>query len=84
MRVAGKLNALPVPFEVKPDLACGRYGLECPLKAGQAYKFALELPILRSYPKLNVNVFLRLIDDKGNVISCVEMPARIQEPLKPF
>lgn len=84
VKVAGKLNALPVPFEVKPDLACGNYGFDCPLKAGEPYKFRLTLPILRTYPKLNVNVFLRLLDEKGDLISCVEMPARIQEPQKPL
>lgn len=81
--MAGKLKTLPVPFHVSPDSACGNYGFDCPLEAGKAYKFKLTLPILRSYPKINVDIFLRLIDEKGEVIGCVEMPAHIQEPEKP-
>lgn len=82
VKVAGKLNALPVPFHVNPDNACGNYGFDCPLEPYKPYKFQLTLPILRTYPKLNVDVFLRLVDEKGDIISCVEIPARIQEPVK--
>lgn len=82
VKVIGKLNALPVPFFVKPDDACGNYGFDCPLEEGKPYKFKLTLPILRTYPKINVDVFLRLIDEKGDIIACVELPAKIQEPEK--
>lgn len=82
VKVAGKLNALPVPFHVNPDNACGNYGFNCPLDAGKPYKFQLTLPILRTYPKINVDVFVRLVDEKGDILACVEMPARIQEPQK--
>lgn len=80
--MAGQLSKLPVPFIVSPDLACGNYGFQCPLEPGKTYKFALTLPILRTYPKINVNVFVRLVDEKDNLIGCIELPARIQEPLK--
>lgn len=83
MKVAGKLNTLPIPFLVNPDNACGNYGFDCPLEADKTYKFKLTLPILRSYPKVNVDVFLKLVDGKGQILGCVELPAHIQEPLKP-
>lgn len=76
------MSTLPVPFHVNPDNACGNYGLDCPLEAGKPYKFKMTLPILRTYPKINVDVFLRLVDEKGDIISCIDMPARIQEPHK--
>lgn len=82
VKVAGKLSHLPVPFHVNPDNACGNYGFDCPLEAEKPYKFKMTLPILRTYPKVNVDVFLRLIDEAGEVIACVEIPARIQEPQK--
>lgn len=82
MKVTGKLNHLPVPFHVNPDNACGNYGFSCPLEEGKPYKFKLSLPILRTYPKIHVDVFLRLVDEKGVVIACAEMPAQIQEPEK--
>lgn len=82
MKVAGKLSTLPVPFHINPDLACGNYGFDCPLEANKLYKFKLTLPILRTYPKINVDVFVRLVDEKGDLIGCIELPARIQEPQK--
>lgn len=78
VKVAGKINKLTVPFHISPDDACGRYGLTCPLEAGQNYTFKLSMPILRTYPKLSVDVFLRL-KDEDKVVLCVEIPARIQE-----
>lgn len=82
VKLAGKLNNLPVPFHVNPDSACGNYGFECPLEAGKAYKFKMTMPILRTYPKINVDVVMRLLDQQGNVITCVELPAQIREPQK--
>lgn len=76
--MAGWLSKLPVPFIVNPDLACGNYGFQCPLEPGKTYKFALTLPILRTYPKSNVNIFVRLVNEKDNVIGCIELPAWIQ------
>lgn len=83
VKVAGKLKTLPVPFHISPDNACGNYGFDCPLEPNKTYKLKMSMPILRTYPKIDVDVFLRLIDGQGNVISCVEMPAKIQEPEKP-
>ena len=82
VKIAGKLSRLPIPWSVKPDEACGNYGFECPLEPNKAYKFKLTVPVLRTYPQLNVNVFLRLVDEADNVLACVEIPARIQEPKK--
>lgn len=82
MKAAGKLSTLPVPFVIKPDNACGNYGFDCPLEADKNYKFNLTLPIMRSYPKINVDVFVHLVDDKGRVLACVELPAQIREPQK--
>lgn len=83
VKVSGKLSTLPVPFLVNPDNACGNYGFDCPLEADKLYKFKLTLPILRSYPKVPVGVNLRLIDEKGQDLSCIEIPALIIEPRKP-
>lgn len=82
VKIAGKLNKLPVPFHVNPDTACGNYGFDCPLEAGKPYKFKMSMPILRTYPQINVEVFIRLLDEKGDIIACAAMPARIQEPSK--
>lgn len=71
-----------MPFHVNPDNACGNYGFDCPLEAGKPYKFKLTMPILRTYPKLSVEVNVRLIDEKGDLVSCLVIPARIQEPQK--
>ncbi|KAG9510634.1 40S ribosomal protein S7 [Fragariocoptes setiger] len=82
IKIAGKLKNLPVPFNVNPDTACGHYGLTCPLVPGQNYKFQLSLPIYRTYPKINVDIQLRLIDQGDRVAVCLVIPAKIQEPEK--
>lgn len=82
VKLVGKLSHLPKPFPVNPENACGNYGFDCPLEANKLYKFNMTLPILRSYPKMNLDVFLRLVDEADKVIACVELPARIQEPQK--
>lgn len=79
----GKLNALPIPFQVNPDKACGNYGFDCPLEADKDYKFKLTMPILRSYPRVNVDVNLRLIDEKNEIVGCIDIPTVIREPVKP-
>lgn len=73
---------MPVPFNINPDKACGNYGFDCPLKAGESYKFHLSLPILRTYPKINVDVIMKLVDENNSPIVCVEIPAIIREPQK--
>jgi len=80
VKVAGKISHLPVPFHIKPDNACGNYGFDCPLEPNKPYKFKLSLPILKTYPKRNVDILLRLLDESDHEIVCVEIPARIQDP----
>lgn len=83
IKVAGKLKTLPVPFHINPDNACGNYGFDCPLEPNKTYKLKMSMPILRTYPKISVDVIMRLLDGQEKVIACVEMPAKIQEPEKP-
>jgi hypothetical protein len=53
-------------------------GLECPLTKGNNYKYEASFPVLKVYPKVNVEVKYELKDDEGKDIVCVTIPVKIQ------
>lgn len=57
--------------------ACGNYGLNCPLKAGELNHFKLDIPIKTIYPNVPVLVRVQLFDPSDVSIACIEIHARI-------
>ncbi|XP_041981412.1 ecdysteroid-regulated 16 kDa protein-like [Aricia agestis] len=75
--VHGIIMNLPVPFPLPQPDACHDSGLKCPIKAGTKAAYATTLPILKSYPKVKVEVKWELKNDKDESIICIMIPAKI-------
>ncbi|KAG5674159.1 hypothetical protein PVAND_004143 [Polypedilum vanderplanki] len=73
----GKLGALEVPFKLPNPNACKDSGLECPLKKNVAYTYEASFPILKVYPKVNVDVKYELKNKENKNIVCVLVPVKI-------
>ncbi|KAJ8719379.1 hypothetical protein PYW08_011554 [Mythimna loreyi] len=76
--VHGVIMNLPVPFPLPQPDACKDNGLTCPLPAGQLASYHTTMPILKSYPKVRVEVKWELKDESDEDLVCVMIPARIQ------
>ncbi|XP_026330966.1 ecdysteroid-regulated 16 kDa protein, partial [Hyposmocoma kahamanoa] len=74
--VHGIIMNLPVPFPLSQPDACKDSGLTCPIKAGQQAHYVATLPVLKSYPKVKVEVKWELKADAGE-IACIMIPTRI-------
>ncbi|KAI8431952.1 hypothetical protein MSG28_004487 [Choristoneura fumiferana] len=68
---------LPVPFPLPQPDACKGSGLTCPLKAGEVANYAATLPVLKSYPKVKVDVKWELKNENDQDLVCIMIPARI-------
>ncbi|XP_049875247.1 ecdysteroid-regulated 16 kDa protein-like [Pectinophora gossypiella] len=75
--VHGVIMNLPVPFPLPQPDACKDNGLVCPLKPGVKASYVATLPVLKSYPKVRVDVKWELKNDDGDLV-CVMIPAKIQ------
>ncbi|CRL05670.1 CLUMA_CG018703, isoform A [Clunio marinus] len=74
----GKVSGLDVPFKLPNPDACVNSGLSCPLKKGIVYQYTASFPILKIYPKLDVEVRFELRNSEGKDIICVVIPSKIQ------
>ncbi|XP_013136334.1 PREDICTED: ecdysteroid-regulated 16 kDa protein [Papilio polytes] len=74
--VHGVIMNLPVPFPLPQPDACKDTGLSCPLKAGEVANYKSTLPVLKSYPKVKVDVKWELKFDEEDVV-CILIPAKI-------
>ncbi|CAH0726770.1 unnamed protein product, partial [Brenthis ino] len=75
--VHGVIMNLPVPFPLPQPDACKDSGLVCPLKAGDKQSYKTTMPILKSYPKVRVDVKWELQNEDGEDLACILIPARI-------
>ncbi|CAH1637067.1 unnamed protein product [Spodoptera littoralis] len=76
--VHGVIMNLPVPFPLPQPDACKDNGLTCPLPAGKPVKYQTTMPILKSYPKVKVDVKWELKDENSEDLVCVMIAARLQ------
>lgn len=76
--VYGYIGNIPLPFPLLNPDGCQNSGINCPLRAGQTYKYTNVLPILEFYPTVSVKVQweLRTADYKCAV--CILIPAKIK------
>lgn len=77
VKVYGKVGFIPLPLALNPEDACGNYGFDCPIDAGETNTLRLSLPIRETYPKFSITVQLKLFDEKKVPILCIEFPAKI-------
>jgi Niemann-Pick C2 protein len=66
-----------VPFKLPNPNACLDSGIECPLKKGVSYAYKASFPILKVYPKVNVDVKYELKNAANKIIVCVLVPVKI-------
>lgn len=67
-----------VPFKLPNDNACVDSHLDCPLKKKSNYKYSASFPVLKMYPKLDVEVKYELKNSEGKDIVCALIPVKIQ------
>uniref|UniRef100_A0A2A4JQ29 MD-2-related lipid-recognition domain-containing protein n=1 Tax=Heliothis virescens TaxID=7102 RepID=A0A2A4JQ29_HELVI len=76
--VHGIVMNLPVPFPLPQPDACKDSGLTCPLKEEQLSKYSTTMPILKSYPRVKVEVKWELKDENDEDLVCILIAAKIQ------
>ncbi|KAK4886500.1 hypothetical protein RN001_002771 [Aquatica leii] len=90
--VHGVIMSVPINFPIPNSDACVDSNLVCPLKAGETYLYVAVMPVLKSYPKITVEVKWELqrittnisedknktSEDTSNDILCIMIPSRIQ------
>lgn len=52
--------------------------LQCPLKKDVVYSYDASFPVLKIYPKVDVEVKYELKNSEGKDIVCVLIPVKIQ------
>ncbi|CAB3227876.1 unnamed protein product [Arctia plantaginis] len=75
--VHGVIMNLPVPFPMPQPDACKDNNLVCPLPAGKEANYKTTMAVLKSYPKVKVDVKWELKSDDGEEFACIMIPARI-------
>lgn len=76
IKLYGKLGPVQVPFSLKPEQACGNWGMTCPIAAGQQAQLVISLPIQSSWKPVKVGVKFELWNDKTKLI-CTQFPAKL-------
>lgn len=76
--VHGIIMGVEMPFPLQNPNGCVDSGLECPLSKESAYEYVASLSVLRSYPKVKVEVKWELRNEKNENIVCVLIPAKIE------
>ncbi|XP_059620201.1 NPC intracellular cholesterol transporter 2 homolog a [Phlebotomus argentipes] len=76
--VHGDLLGVQVPFPISNPNACQSPGVDCPIQPQTTYSYTATLPVLKSYPKVKVNVKWELQNAKKDDIVCVIIPAKIE------
>lgn len=71
-------TGLDVPFKIPNPDGCTDSGLKCPLTSGVAYQYKASFPVLKIYPKVDVEVKYELKNSDGKDIVCVLIPVKIQ------
>ncbi|KAL5278238.1 NPC2 family protein [Megaselia abdita] len=77
--VHGKIMGVEMPFILQNPNACEDSGLKCPLTKDSTYQYQATLPVLKSYPKVTVEVKWQLKDQNKQDIVCVLIPAKIEQ-----
>jgi len=76
-RIHGIVAGIPIPFHCPQDNACENSNIACPIVAGKVYHYAVDLPVLSSYPRVNVKVKWELMSAENMDVVCLLIPAKI-------
>ncbi|KAJ3659210.1 hypothetical protein Zmor_010911 [Zophobas morio] len=76
--VHGVVLGVPFPFDLPNPDGCTDCGITCPITAGQTYSYHTTLPVLKSYPRVTVDVKWELQDKDGKDVVCVTIPSQIK------
>lgn len=69
---------VPVPFPIPNPDACTSGALKCPILPNVQSSYLTELAVLKSYPRVKVDVKWQLQSEKGVDIVCILIPVKIQ------
>ncbi|XP_026467104.1 NPC intracellular cholesterol transporter 2 homolog a-like [Ctenocephalides felis] len=79
--VKAKVGGLTVPYPLPPHLnnACDHLndGAQCPLKKGDQVTYNLKVPVLQSYPSINLDLMVSLVDDSNESVVCFKIPCKV-------
>jgi len=75
--VHGIVAGIPMPFHFPQPNACENSNVTCPIKSGDISHYSVQLPVLKNYPRIKVTVKWELIDETGEDVICLEVPARL-------
>ncbi|GFG32564.1 hypothetical protein Cfor_12345 [Coptotermes formosanus] len=75
--VHGIIQGLPIPWPLPDPNACHSSGLTCPLQPGNNYHYTATFPVLKSYPRIHLEVKWELKNESGNDVVCALFPVRI-------
>ena len=75
--VHGIIQGLPIPWPLHDPNACHLSGLTCPLQPGNNYHYTTIISVLKTYPKISLEVKWELKNENGKDIVCALIPAKI-------
>jgi len=76
-RIHGIVAGIPLPFHCPQENACENSNISCPIIAGNVYHYVVQLPVLNSYPHVNVKVKWELLSSVNQDVVCVLVPAKL-------
>lgn len=76
--VHGIIMGVEMPFPLQNPDGCVDSGLQCPLNKDSTYEYVASLSVLKSYPKVKVDVKWQLKNENAEDIVCVIIPAKIE------
>lgn len=82
MLVYGHIAGVDVPFPIDNPDGCKDSNITCPVKKDQAYGYRNNIYVKSAFPSLTLVVKLKLVDQEGKVLVCVEMPVQIVSTVK--
>ncbi|KAJ8674772.1 hypothetical protein QAD02_010558 [Eretmocerus hayati] len=74
VRVSGSRSTTHFP---QKDACSTLKNATCPLVAGQNVTYMLEMPILKSYPRMPLNIEFAFLDQNDTVVVCFKLAARV-------
>lgn len=76
--VHGIILGVEMPFPLQNPDGCVDSGLTCPLTKDSTYSYVASLSVLKSYPKVKVDVKWQLQNEDHEDIVCAIIPAKIE------
>lgn len=70
-------EGIEVPFKLPNPDACLDSGIDCPIKKDVVYSYDASFPVLKVYPRVNVDVKYELKNSENKDIVCVIIPVKI-------